>query len=218
MDLIDAHLHLIHRDQLTYNWLPHAPWLAPGNYGFADMTALSKGRITGSVFMEVDVSDHAKEARMVRGMMDTEPRLLGQIASCRPEQAEGFDQWLAECDALNVVGFRRILHETTDDVSQTETFRRNVRAIGATGLVFDMVYQARQLPVALDLARACPDMRLVLDHCGVPDIAGGTMDPWRADIAALAALPHVNCKIPGSWPIAPPAPHRWTFCAPGWTM
>lgn len=197
MDLVDAHLHLIHRDQLTYNWLPHAPWLAPGDYGFADMTALSKGRITGSVFMEVDVSDYRAEARMVKSMMGTEPRLLGQIASCRPEVAEGFDQWLAECDALNVVGFRRILHETTDDVSQTETFRRNVRAIGATGRVFDMVYQARQLPVALDLARACPDMTLVLDHCGVPDIAGGAMDPWRADMAALAALPHVNCKLSG---------------------
>ncbi len=205
MDLIDAHLHLIHRDQLTYNWLPHAPWLAPGDYGFADMTALSKGRITGSVFMEVDVNDYAKEARMVRGMMDTEPRLIGQIASCRPELAEGFDQWLAECDALNVVGFRRILHEITDDVSQTETFRRNVRAIGATGRVFDMVYQARQLPVALDLARACPDMTLVLDHCGVPDIAGGAMDPWRADMAALAALPHVNCKLSGIM----------AYCAPG---
>ena len=205
MDLIDAHLHLIHRDQLTYNWLPHAPWLAPGDYGFADMTALSKGRITGSVFMEVDVGDYRAEARMVNEMMGAEPRLIGQIASCRPEQAEGFDQWLAECDALNVVGFRRILHETTDDVSQTDTFRRNVRAMGATGRVFDMVYQARQLPVALDLARACPDMRLVLDHCGVPDIAGGAMDPWRADMAALAALPHVNCKLSGIM----------AYCAPG---
>ncbi len=205
MDLIDAHLHLIHRDQLTYNWLPHAPWLAPGDYGFADMTALSKGRITGSVFMEVDVGDYRAEARMVNEMMGAEPRLIGQIASCRPELAEGFDQWLAECDALNVVGFRRILHETTDDVSQTDTFRRNVRAIGATGRVFDMVYQARQLPVALDLARACPDMTLVLDHCGVPDIAGGAMDPWRADMAALAALPHVNCKLSGIM----------AYCAPG---
>lgn len=205
MELIDAHLHLIHRDQLTYNWLPNAPWLAPGDYSFADMTALSKGRITGSVFMEVDVSDYAKEARMVHAMMQAEPRLIGQIAGCNPAEAAGFDGWLAACDALNVVGFRRILHEGSDDISRSDTFRRNVRAIGATGRVYDMVFLARQLPVALELARACPDMTLVLDHCGVPDVAGGAMDPWRADMAALAALPHVHCKLSGIL----------AYCAPG---
>ena len=205
MDLIDAHLHLIHRDLLTYNWLPQAPWLAPGDYGFADMTALSKGRITGSVFMEVDVSDYRAEARMVKDMMGIEPRLIGQIASCRPGEDDGFDEWLAECDGLNVVGFRRILHEDLDDISRYDTFRENIRKIGRTGRVFDMVYLARQLPIALELAQACPDMTLVLDHCGVPDIAGGAMDPWRADMAALAALPHVNCKLSGIM----------AYCAPG---
>ena len=68
-----------------------------------------------------------------------------------------------------------------------------------------MVFLARQLPVALELARACPEMTLVLDHCGVPDIAGGAMDPWRADMAALAALPHVYCKLSGIL----------AYCAPG---
>ena len=197
MELIDAHLHLIHRDQLTYNWMPNAPKLDTGDYTLADMKALSQGRITGSVFMEVDVSDYRAEAHMVKALMHPGSGLLGQIAGCRPETAEGFDQWLADCDALNVVGFRRILHEGADDISQSDTFRRNVRAIGATGRVYDMVFLARQLPVALELAQACPDMTLVLDHCGVPDIAGGQMDPWRADMAALAAMPHVNCKLSG---------------------
>ena len=197
MELIDAHLHLIHRGQLRYDWLANASWVGPGDYSFADMTALSQGRITGSVFMEVDAADYRSEARMIRGMMQRGAGLLGQIVSCRPETDDGFDDWLAESAPLGVVGFRRILHETTDDLSQTDTFRRNVRAIGALGRPFDMVFQARQLPVALQLARACPDMTLVLDHCGVPDIAGGAMDPWRADMAALAALPHVNCKLSG---------------------
>jgi predicted TIM-barrel fold metal-dependent hydrolase len=205
MDLIDAHLHLIHRDQLTYNWLPQVPLLDTGDFTLADMKALAAGRITGSIFMEVDVTDFRAEAQMVHGLMQPGAGLLGQIASCRPETAQGFDEWLAECDALNVVGFRRILHEGPDHISQSDTFRRNVRAIGATGRVFDMVFLARQLPVALELARACPDMTLVLDHCGVPDIAGGAMDPWRADMAALAALPHVNCKLSGIL----------AYCAPG---
>ena len=125
MDLIDAHLHLIHRDQLTYNWMPNAPLLDTGDYTLADMKALAAGRITGSIFMEVDVSDFRYEARIVKAMMQPGSGLLGQIAGCNPAQAEGFDQWLAECDALNVVGFRRILHEGPDDVSRSDTFRPN---------------------------------------------------------------------------------------------
>ena len=197
MDLIDTHLHLIHRVYQAYGWLRDQPLLNSSDHTLAQVQALAAGRITGSVFMEVDAADYRSEARMIRGMMQRGAGLLGQIVSCRPETDDGFDDWLAESALLGVVGFRRILHETTDDLSQTATFRRNVRAIGAAGRPFDMVFQARQLPVALDLARACPDMTLVLDHCGVPDIAGGVMDPWRADMAALAALPHVNCKLSG---------------------
>jgi L-fuconolactonase len=28
----------------------------------------------------------------------------------------------------------------------------------------------------------------VLDHLGKPDVAGGRLDPWRADLARLAKL------------------------------
>ena len=197
MELIDTHLHLIHRQFQTYDWLRNNPLLNASDHTLAEVQALAAGRITASLFMEVDATDYRSEARMVRGMMKPGNGLLGQIVSCRPETDDGFADWLDECAALNVVGFRRILHEVPDDVSQSDTFRRNLRAIGATGRAFDMVFQARQLPVALELARACPDVTLVLDHCGVPDIAGGAMDPWRADMAALAALSHVNVKLSG---------------------
>ncbi|MEE8172672.1 MAG: amidohydrolase family protein [Alphaproteobacteria bacterium] len=50
----------------------------------------------------------------------------------------------------------------------------------ARGLTFDMCFLARQLPVAAELAQACADTRLVLDHCGVPDIAGGGGKNWIA--------------------------------------
>ena len=195
--LIDTHLHLIHRDQLTYDWLQGQPQLNASDFTLSDMQALAAGRITGSVFMEVDATDYRLEARMVKGLMTPGSGLLGQIASCRPELDEGFDAWLADCDALNVVGFRRILHEGPDDISRHDTFRANVRKIGASGRAFDMVYLARQLPVALELACACPDMPLVLDHCGNPDIARGAMDPWRGDMARLAEQPQVHCKLSG---------------------
>jgi predicted TIM-barrel fold metal-dependent hydrolase len=82
-------------------------------------------------------------------------------------------------------------------MSQSETFRANVRKIGANGMTFDMCFLARQLPLAAELADACPDTSLVLDHCGVPDIAGGGLDPWREDIRRLSDRPNVACKLSG---------------------
>ena len=40
-------------------------------------------------------------------------------------------------------------------------------------------------------------MRFILDHCGVPDIVSGQLDPWRRHIREIASLPNVACKISG---------------------
>lgn len=199
MDFIDTHLHLIYREKLGYSWTEGIPALATGDFTLADYAALTAGLgVTGALFMEagVDDADHQTEARLVAGLVGQQG-LLGQIASCRPEQDAGFDDWLDECEGLHVHGFRRILHVMPDDLSRTPTFRRNLARIGARGWAFDVCVLARQLPIALDLARSCPDQQLVLDHCGVPDIAGGVFADWAKGIIALAALPHVNVKLSG---------------------
>lgn len=207
MDFIDTHMHLIYRDRLGYGWTAGIPALASGDFTLSDHAALTATKgIAGAVFMEagVDDADYQTEVRFVSGLVG-QHGLLGQIASCRPEQDQGFDAWLEECAHLNVRGFRRILHVVPDELSQTTTFRRNLRSIGAKGLAFDMCFLARQLPLAMDLAYACPDQMLVLDHCGVPDIAGGAFADWAANITALSALPHVQCKLSGIS----------AYCAPG---
>lgn len=207
MDLIDTHLHLIDRNRLGYGWTADIPVLAKGDFTLADYTALTGGRgVAAAVFMEtgVDDSDYRAEARLVAGLVG-EGGLLGQIASCRPEEGAGFDAWLEECDGLQVVGFRRILHVMPDGLSQTPGFRRNVARIGATGRAFDICVLARQLPIARALAQACPDQPLVLDHCGVPDIAGLAFADWARGMTDLAALPHVSVKLSGIT----------AYCAPG---
>lgn len=207
MDFIDTHLHLIWRDRLGYGWTSGIPSLATGDFTISDYLALTAGQgISGMVFMEagVDDADYQAEARMVATLVG-QGDLLGQIASCRPEEDAGFDAWLDECEGLHVHGFRRILHVMPDDLSQSAAFRRNLAKIGARGRAFDICVLARQLPIAVELAKACPDQPLVLDHCGVPNIAGGEFADWARGIDALAALPHVHLKLSGIT----------AYCAPG---
>jgi predicted TIM-barrel fold metal-dependent hydrolase len=42
-----------------------------------------------------------------------------------------------------------------------------------------------------------PEVQFVLDHCGVPDVAGKQLDPWRAYITDMAKRPNVAAKISG---------------------
>jgi predicted TIM-barrel fold metal-dependent hydrolase len=199
--LLDTHQHLIYPDRLRYGWAARIPALKDRAFTLADYQSLTAGAgIAGTIFMEVAVDDdhHHAEARWIAEIArGPGSGILGLIASIRPENVAGFEEWLEEGAGLGVVGYRRILHETTDDVSRTETFRRNVRRIGERDLPFDMCFQARQLPIALELAQACDNTRLVMDHCGVPDIAGGGLDPWRGYVRDLAAMPNVFAKLSG---------------------
>ncbi len=205
MDFIDTHQHLLYRGHLTYAWTASHPPLASADFTLADYRALTAGRgVAGTLFMEVDAGDYRAEARLIAGMVGTSG-LLGQIASCRPEEDEGFEAWLEECAQLHVHGLRRILHEVPDDLSRSPVFRRNLRRIGAAGLSFDIVVLARQHAVAIELLRACPDQNFILDHCGVPDVAGGGFAPWAASLRQLAAFPNLSVKLSG---IA-------AYCAPG---
>ena len=207
--LIDTHQHLVYPEVAGYGWTDGIPPLANKAFTLETYRALTGGTdILGSLFMEtgVDDADYQAETRFVAGLAGNKANgILGIIASCRPETDAGFSDWLDECQGLGVVGYRRILHVMEDDLSQSRTFRRNVRAIGDRGLPFDMCFLPRQLPIALELARACDNTNLVLNHCGVPDIAGGGLDPWRADMTALAAQPNVTCKLSG----------LLAYCAPG---
>lgn len=207
MDFIDTHQHLIWRDRLGYGWTAGIPALATGDFTPEDYQAQTKGHgIAGTIVMEcgVDDSDYQAEARYVATRVGRDG-ILGQIASCRPETDKGFDAWVEECGGLDVKGFRRILHVVPDEMSQSATFRANLKKIGRKGLPFDMCFLARQMPIAEELARACDGQPLVLDHCGVPDIAGGDFDDWARGICRLAALPHVSVKLSGIS----------AYCAPG---
>lgn len=207
MEFIDTHQHLIWRDRLGYGWTAGIPALAEGDFTPEDYQAQTTGLgIAGTIFMEcgVDDADYRAEARYVATRVGRDG-ILGQIASIRPETDAGFDAWLEECGGLQVKGFRRILHVVADEMSQSATFRRNLKKIGRRGLAFDMCFLARQLPIAAELARACDGQPLVLDHCGVPDIAGGAYDGWAKGIDRLAALPHVSVKLSGIS----------AYCAPG---
>jgi predicted TIM-barrel fold metal-dependent hydrolase len=200
MARIDTHQHLLHPTRFSYDWTSSLPALAARPFTLAEYRTAAAGTdVTGTIFMEADVPENrtSDEARFFCELA-TDPRhgLLGAIASGRPEN-DGFRAYLEAIRHPMLKGVRRILHVQPDAVSQSTRFRQNVAALGAAGLTFDLCVLARQLPLAAALADAAPHTQLILDHCGVPDIAGGASDQWRSDLKELSRRPHLACKISG---------------------
>ena len=209
ISLLDTHQHLVYREKTSYGWTKDIPPLAEGNFILDDYKTLTEGLgIGGTLFMEtgVDDPDYQQETRFVKSLADNSDNgMIGLISSIRPESDEAFENWLEETIEMGVVGYRRILHVMPDDTSQSDIFRKNVRKIGVSGKTFDICFLPGQLPIACELAKACENTKLILNHCGVPDIAGDGLDPWRQDIKALAQIPNVICKLSG----------LMAYCAPG---
>lgn len=196
MHILDTHLHLIYPDRLTYEWLENAPainkpWSVESYFAEAEGLGISQ-----ALHMEVDVaeSDMLAETDFIRTL---DPRVVGAIASARPEY-EDFPQFLEKLIALgNVKGVRRILHEVPDELSATPLFEENLRHLGQANLPFDLCIRNDQFAIAKRLVDAAPDTQFVLDHCANPNVENEVLDPWRGDIAELAKRPNVAGKISG---------------------
>lgn len=199
MKRIDAHQHLWELQRFPYTWCGGIPALNRSFLLDDYLAAIEGTGIEQTVFVECDVDEpHAlSEAQHVQDLADRSPIIAGIVASARPERADFPAQLEALLNLPKLRGIRRVLHVVPDDVSRSTLFAENVRRLTAHNLTFDLCVLARQLSLAVALAGKCPDVQFILDHCGVPDVRSGVLDPWRANISELARLPNVACKISG---------------------
>jgi predicted TIM-barrel fold metal-dependent hydrolase len=112
--------------------------------------------------------------------------------------------------------FRGVRHSTIWDASGAlrsdappgllgdSQFRRGFACLGKLNLSFDAWLYYPQLPELVDLARAFPQVTIILDHIGAPLGVGpyaGKRDEvfqaWSRGIAALAGCPNVFVKLGG---------------------
>ena len=85
-----------------------------------------------------------------------------------------------------------------------EDFRAGLRRLAETGLAFDALAYHPQHAELIDLARACPEARIVLNHTGLPlgygPFAGRSEEvraQWGRTIPEIAACPNVTMKLGG---------------------
>jgi predicted TIM-barrel fold metal-dependent hydrolase len=202
LPIVDAHVHLWELPQFPRPWLKTLPALNRP-FGLADYQQQTRGLpITGMVYVETDVApSHALlEAQWAVSLAQTDARLQGVVAAAPVERGLQVRPYLEALAALGplVKGVRRNLQGELDpNFCLREDFVTGVRLLGAFGFSFDLCIRHDQLPMVTSLVGECPDILFVLDHLGKPAIRDGRLEPWHDQVAALAALPNVVCKLSG---------------------
>jgi predicted TIM-barrel fold metal-dependent hydrolase len=86
----------------------------------------------------------------------------------------------------------------------SDNFRAGARVLARLGLSLEGWLYFPQLPELADLARAVPDLTIILNHIGGMIRVGPyanrddeVLATWRKGIAAVAACPNVNIKLGG---------------------
>jgi L-fuconolactonase len=208
---VDSHVHFWDPGRLPYPWLSGAPALSTRHAPDGLVAEAGEAMPARLVFVQAECARDRwlDEIRWVETLAAAEPRLAGIVAHVPVDSDAALAPMLAELGRHPLVrGVRHLIQDEPDPQFCTRAiFVAGVRELAGQGLSFDLCCRQHQLPAVTELARRCPQTSFILDHAGKPGIARRELDPWRADVAALAALPNVVCKFSG----------LVTEASPGWS-
>lgn len=195
--LIDAHQHFWRIADRAGQWPP--PELVPiyRDFEAGDLQPhLADTGVSGTVLVQSmpTVDDTLYMLRLA----DHNPVVKGVVGWVNLLAADAPAQITALAHHRKLKGLRPMLQDLPDVhwIAKPE-LAPAIMAMQAHGLVFDALVLPQHLAALLEFAQANPSLPIVIDHAAKPHIAQSVMDPWRADMAALAALPQVHCKLSG---------------------
>lgn len=197
--ITDTHVHLWDISRLSYPWLDGIPYLNRSFLLSDYNAACGPVKVESVVFMQCDcVSSQSRdEVAWVTELARADRRLQGIVAFAPLERGEAAR---ADVEALSrnplVKGIRRLIQAEADpEFCVRPDFVAGVKLLADYGLPFDICITHTQMRAAISLARKCPQVRMILDHIGKPDIRGRRREPWMAELGELASLPNVWCKV-----------------------
>lgn len=210
LKIIDTHQHLWDAENLEYPWLEGFDLLGkrytPEDY----REAVGDLNVIKSVHVEGDPAetDVVKEVEWLTEIAETDG-MIGAIAAAAPLEKPNAEAILEQLVGFGrVVGVRRMAwHHPDPQFYATPDLINGVKLLTKFDLSFELCANSTQLPAAIELVKATPDVRHALNHCGGPDIKGGQFETWASHIRELAAFENVHCKVSG---IVTTASENWT--------
>lgn len=195
--IIDAHHHLWLYTQEEYGWMDDSMHVLKRDYLPEDLDLELQGSgISGTVVVQARQS--LEETRCLLEQSDKYSFIKGVVGWLDLRSPELKDKLEEFAVHPKLVGLRHVLHdEPDDDFMLRPAFMNGIAQLEAHDMSYDLLVFPRHLRQTIELVKAFPNQRFVLDHLGKPLIKAGIMEPWKTDIIQLAAYPHIWCKLSG---------------------
>ncbi len=210
--IADPHHHIWDLEAVYYPWLvdkPPSDFMAANpqlakNYLVPDYLADSRDfGLARSVHVEAlpDLADPVAETRWVQQQAD-DPANDGfphGIVASADLMADNFAEVVAAHMCYpNLRGIRQVLSWETQPDMRDGIWRENFKRLGQLGLIFDLQIEPSQMEDAAKLARDFPEVRIALNHTGLPDTTNDQGDDvWKRGIRELAHCDNIVVKISG---------------------
>jgi L-fuconolactonase len=200
LTIVDTHVHFWEPGRLRYAWLDNLPTL---NRPFLPDHIPTHGtgwKVDGMIFIQADCAAEQamQEVEWVTALAAGDARIKGIVAFAPLETGRAVRPVLEKLSQSPLVkGVRRLIQSEPLGFSVLPDFVAGTQLLAEYGLGCDLCLRHPQFRDVIELVRQCPEVSFVLDHIGKPDIKNGVLDPWRKEIAELAAFPNVTCKISG---------------------
>lgn len=210
LKVIDTHQHLWDTSNLSYPWLEDFDALGK-RYLIDDYRRACEGiNVVRSVHVEADVAPAqvVEEVKWLAQIVQSDD-MIGAVVAAAPLEAASAEDILKQLTEHElVVAIRRMAwHHPDNQFYRSSELIKGVQLLERYNLSFDLCANHQQLPAAIDLVKATPNVQHAVNHCGGPDIKGEQFQPWADHISELASFDNVNCKVSG---IVTTAKDRWT--------
>jgi len=195
--VIDAHQHFWDPGRLTYPWMRGeavAPLCRPFLPGDLEPILRDAG-VDRTVVVQAQSS--LDETRWLLDLADANAFIAGVVG------------WvdLTSCDLPGVLDelekgpkFKGVRHQAEDEPDgwlNRPDVLGGLGELARRGIPYDLLVRPGHLRSVRVIADRLPELRMVVDHMAKPRIASRRMDPWAGDLAQVAGIPAVSCKLSG---------------------
>ena len=193
---IDSHQHFWQFDPVRDAWIDDTMSDIRRDFSPNDLQPiLAKNSIEGCVAVQADQSEI--ETEYLLGLAEKNGFIKGVVGwiDLLKENAEQRLAYYAQNSLFK--GVRHIAQGEADDFLLRTDVQKGIELLAKYDLTYDILVLAHQLPATIELVKAFPQQKFVLDHLAKPQITKGVDKEWQRNIATLGEYPNVYCKLSG---------------------
>ena len=200
--IVDAHQHFLAPGRFEYPWLNDRLEPIAHAYGPDDLEPLLRACNVDRTVLVQAIHDLG-ETRWLLEIAERTTWIAGVVGWVDLASGDTGSQLAALRESPGgelLVGIRHLAHDEPDPAWLTGMdVRRGLATLAAACVPFDLLLRPRELPAAIELARAFPGLGFVVDHIAKPLVGAGwaAAGEWASGLATLAREPNVCCKLSG---------------------